>query len=75
MRCKDCKWFRPKSIVLGSELYGDCDNSCFVDSGLYNNEKKDYYRVYYPEMADGGGFFLVHQDFGCILFEEKENNT
>jgi len=62
-RCKDCKWFHPipeKEAGWKFKKYGGCFHLTLLDDIVFLQAGK--------EIAGG---YIVHENFGCVEFENK----
>ena len=67
MNCKDCKHWTESEFIQGG--FGICDE-------LGSNEKIDI-EICVSEYSDGAGLGNIETtpDFGCVLFEQKTDET
>lgn len=70
-KCRTCKHFKQtKDSILCDESFGGCVNQIFQAK---MNDFPTFTRVLYYDHETGGHHcsFHVHEDFGCIGWEEK----
>lgn len=59
-KCKDCKWWD------NCDIYGHCDL-------ISHDESQDFAQTEMPEFPEDESRLFTREDFGCVLWEGKDN--
>lgn len=68
-KCKDCKWWYKDY----TPNYGTCMSFTAFEDNPENNKHPAYISVWASYANDCGADLITREDFGCVLWEAKNN--